>query len=45
MTNEMIRRTAEELVRRFQTRDPFKICEGLGISILPLTGARRLKGM
>lgn len=45
MTNEMIRNTAIRLSRRFHTHDPFRLCEALGINILPLTGARTLKGM
>lgn len=45
MTNEMIRDAAVRLSRRFRTRDPFRLCEALGINLLPLTGARTLKGM
>lgn len=45
MINKRIRCEADRLFRRFHTRDPFRICEGLGICIFPLSGAKTLKGM
>ncbi len=45
MTNEMIRYAAERLSKCYQTRDPFRLCDALGINVMPLVGARTLKGM
>ncbi len=43
-TAESIREKAEELVRRFGTRDPLRISRALGIHILKVDSLRRLKG-
>lgn len=45
VTNESITRRAMELQRRFETRDPFRIAEQLGIDVIYTDQLKRLKGM
>ena len=43
VTNESITRRAMELQRRFETRDPFRIAEQLGIDVI-YTEAQKKEG-
>lgn len=45
MGKSKIRTLAEGLVKRFGTRDPFEIAEGLGITVMFREDFRNLKGM
>ena len=44
-TNESITRRAMQLQRRFETRDPFRIAQQLGIDVIYTDRLKRLKGM
>jgi Zn-dependent peptidase ImmA (M78 family) len=45
MRRDVIRRAAERLARRFGTRDPFEIAEGLGVTVLYRDDFKKLKGL
>jgi len=45
MRRDAIRRAAEKLARRFGTRNPFDIAEGLGVTVLYRDDFRKLKGL
>lgn len=45
MNSKDLARTANVLVKRFRTRDPFEIARGLGIEVLFCDGFGSLKGM
>ncbi|HHT16815.1 MAG TPA: ImmA/IrrE family metallo-endopeptidase [Papillibacter sp.] len=45
MSRDAIRRAAEKLARRFGTRNPFEIAEGLGVTILYRDDFQKLKGL